>query len=195
MGLFLFLIGVMPLWSTAMFFIGDYYKTVDVRMMKFFTEMSTATLWFLVVLGVLSLLYKNVWCRWLCPYGALLGLLSRLSPFKVRRNAEQCVGCHACTKHCPTLIDVEHTVVVKSAECFGCMTCVSHCPVPGALELTVKTGKTVRTIQPWVFPLVLVALFYLVIGIGMATDTWQSKVPYEDYKQLIPEVQKEYQNR
>jgi polyferredoxin len=196
LGLFVFLIGIaMPTNMMALFFIADYYKIVDVRMMKFFTEMTTLTLWVLVALGTLSLLYKNVWCRYLCPYGALLGLLSRISPFKVRRNEEKCIHCHACTRHCPTLIDVEKTEVVTSEECFGCLTCVSRCPAEGALELTAGAGKKVRVVKPWLFPVFLVALFYLVIGIGVATDNWHSKIPYEDYQQLIPEVQKDYTDR
>jgi polyferredoxin len=195
MGLFLFLIGVMPIWSMVVFFIGDYYKVADVRMMKFFTEMTMLTMGILTALVALSVVYKNFWCRYLCPYGALLGLLSRLSPFKVQRNEEKCVHCHACTQHCPTLIDVENKAVVKSEECFGCMTCVSRCPAKGALDLAVKTGKQVRIVNPWIFPLVLIALFYLVIGIGVMTGNWHSKVPYEEYQRLIPEVQKEYSNK
>lgn len=192
LGLFVVAIGVMPMWSMAMFYIQDYYKIVDVRMMKFFTEMSMLTMWVLIVLGGLSLVYKNVWCRYLCPYGALLGLVSRLSPFKVRRNEEKCIHCHACTTHCPTLIDVEKTEVVKTAECFGCMTCVSRCPAEGALELTMSTGKKVRTVSPWLFPVILIVLFYLIIGLGMVTNNWKSKVPYEEYQRLVPEVQKGY---
>jgi polyferredoxin len=196
LGLFLFLIGIaMSADMMALFFIADYYKIVDVRMLKFFTEMTTLTMGVLIALGVLSLLYQNFWCRYLCPYGALLGLLSRVSPFKVRRNEEKCIHCHACTKHCPTLIDVEKKEAVKSEECFGCLTCVSRCPAKGALELTAGAGKKVRIVQPWLFPVLLIALFYLVIGIGMATDKWHSKIPYEDYQQLIPEVQKEYMKR
>ncbi len=196
LGLFLFLIGIaMPTSMMALFFIADYYKIVDVRMMKFFTEMTTLTMWVLIALGVLSLLYKNFWCRYLCPYGALLGLLSRFSPFKVRRNEEKCIHCHACTKHCPALIDVENKEVVKSEECFGCLTCVSRCPAEGALDLTASAGKKVRIVKPWLFPVLLIALFYLVIGIGVVTDNWHSKIPYEDYQRLIPEVQKDYMKR
>jgi len=195
LGLFVVAIGVMPMWSMAMFYIADYYKIVDVRMMKFFTEMTTLTMWILVVLGVLSLLYKNVWCRYLCPYGALLGLLSRLSPFKVQRNEEKCIHCHACTRHCPTLIDVEKSEVVKSVECFGCLTCVSRCPAPGALELTARAGNKARIVSPYLFPAILIILFYLIIGLGMVTDNWKSKVPYEEYQRLVPEVQKEYSQR
>jgi len=196
LGLFLFLIGIaMPPNMMALFFIGDYYKVVDVRMMKFFTEMTTLTMWVLIALGVLSLLNKNFWCRYLCPYGALLGLLSRFSPVKVRRNEEKCIHCHACTKHCPVQIDVESKAVVKSEECFGCMTCVSHCPSEGALDLTVSAGRKSRVLKAYLFPLLLIVLFYLVIGIGMATDNWHSKIPYEDYQQLVPEVQKDYSRR
>ena len=191
LSLFILLIGVaMAPNMMLLFFITDYYKIVDVRMMKFFTEMSTLTLWILVALVGLSLVYKNFWCRYLCPYGALLGLLSRFSPFKIRRNDEKCIHCHACTSHCPTLIDVEKQDVVKSEECFGCMTCVSRCPSAGALDLSIRTGKKVSIIRPFLYPVILVALFYLVIGIGMAAGKWHSQIPYEEYQRLITDLQK-----
>ncbi len=196
LGFFLLFIGVAMVPNMMLlFFITDYYKVVDVRMMKFFTEMSTLTMGVLIALIGLSALYKNFWCRYLCPYGALLGLLSRMSPFKIRRNEEKCTHCHACTKHCPTLIDVEKKEVVKSAECFGCLTCVSRCPSPGALDLSAKFGRKTGTVKPWLFPVLLLVLFYLVIGIGMVADKWNSKIPAEEYQRLIPEVQKEYSLR
>jgi polyferredoxin len=171
-----------------MFFGSDYYKVADVKMLKFFTDMTTLTFWVLAGLAVLSLLYKNFWCRYLCPYGALLGIISRWSPVKVRRNEEKCIHCHACTKHCPTLIDVEKKDVVKSGECFGCMTCVSRCPAPGALDMTVKAGKNISVLKPWLYPLLLIALFYLVIGIGVLAGKWHSQIPSEEYERLVPEV-------
>jgi len=196
LGLFLLLIGVaMAPNMMLLFFITDYYKVVDVRMMKFFTDMTTLTMWVLIALGVLSVLYKNFWCRYLCPYGALLGLVSRMSPFKVRRDEKRCSHCHACTSHCPTLIDVESKQAVKSAECFGCLTCVSHCPSEGALDLSVRFGKKSGVVNSYLFPLILLLGFYLVIFLGMVTDKWNSKIPYDEYQRLIPEVQKEYSQR
>ena len=171
-----------------MFFMSDYYVIADVKMLKFFTDMSVLSMWVIGMLVVLSVLYKNFWCRYLCPYGALLGLLSKLSPVKVRRTEASCTHCGACTRSCPALIDVEKTETVNSAECFGCMTCVSSCPSAGALDMTAKTGKTIRVLKPAAYVALLVGLFYLVIGIGVATGKWHSQIPVEQYERLIPRL-------
>ncbi len=187
---FFFYIIVIAMGTTmiVMFFLSDYYVIADVKMLKFFTDMSVLSAWVLGILAVLSLLYKNFWCRYLCPYGALLGLLSKLSPVKVRRTESACTHCGSCSRSCPARIDVEKNTVVNSAECFGCMTCVSSCPSAGALEMTVKTGKEIRILKPAVYVLLLAGLFYLVIGIGVATGNWHSQIPVEQYERLIPKL-------
>jgi len=105
---------------------------------------------------------------------------------KVRRTEEKCVHCRACSRHCPSLLDVEQMDLVSSPECFGCLTCVSRCPSPGAIDLAVGFGKNRRTLRPLVYPVLLFLLFYGGIGVGMLTDTWQSKVHYDDYRKIIP---------
>lgn len=191
MSLFLLLIGVaMAPGMMVLFFISDYYKTADIKTMQFFTEMSTATMWVLIVLGILSLLYKNVWCRYLCPYGALLGLLSSASPVKIKRTDADCTHCRSCSRNCPSLIDVEKKHLISSPECVGCMTCISSCPSAGALDITVKTGKVRRSFSPLIYPAVLVILFYLVIGSGMVFGKWKSALPYEEYQKIVPEMSK-----
>jgi Fe-S-cluster-containing hydrogenase component 2 len=191
MALFLLLIGVAMVPNMmVLFFITDYYKTADVMTMNVFAKMSRTTMWVLLALGSLSLLYKNFWCRYLCPYGALLGLLSCIGPVKIQRNEEHCIHCRSCSRSCPSLIDVEKKGVVNSPECFGCMTCVSSCPSKNALDITLKTGKTRRAFKPYLFPLALILIFYLVIGIGMAAGKWDSQIPTEEYKRIIPELYK-----
>lgn len=189
MAIFLLFIGVaMNPNMMVLFFMTDYYVTADVRTMNVFTEMSTITFWVLITLGVSSLLYKNFWCRYLCPYGALLGLLSRFGPVKVRRDEAKCVHCHSCTRACPSLIDVEQKEVVQSPECFGCLTCVSSCPTPGALDISIKAGRSRRPLKPYLYPIALILFFYLIIGAGMAAGKWRSGIPYEEYKRIIPEI-------
>ena len=186
MALFLVLIGIaLRPEMMVLFFVSDYYRIVDVKTMEFFTMMSATVFWVLVGTGVLSLLYKNFWCRYLCPYGALLGLLSRVSPVKICRNSEACSHCGECSANCPSLIDVEEGEVVDSAECFACLTCVSRCPSKGALEVTLKKGKERMAFRPFLYPLILVLLFYLVIGAGMVTGNWRSHMPASEYSKIM----------
>ena len=187
MAFFLVFIGGMMSRSAIAAFLGsDYYKIADVKTMEFFTDMSSPTLWFLVAAGGLSLLYKNFWCRYLCPYGALLGLLSRLSPVKVRRVEDRCTHCRACSRHCPALIDVERQEVVSSAECFGCLTCVSRCRAEGALDVTAGAKAWRKAFNAYLYPALLILVFYLIIGWGVLGGKWHSRLSGEDYQRLIP---------
>lgn len=186
---FLLLIGVAMLPNMmVLFFITDYYKTADVRTMNVFAQMSSVTLCVLLALGVLSLLYKNFWCRYLCPYGALLGILSCAGPVRIQRTEEKCMHCRACSENCPSLLDVEKKESINSPECIGCMTCVSSCPSRGALNVALRAGRAKRTFKPYLFPILLVLILYLVIGIGMATGKWKSAIPYDEYRRIIPEL-------
>jgi hypothetical protein len=45
------------------------------------------------------------------------------------------------------------------------------------------------------YPVLLIGLFYLVIGAGMLAGKWKSQIPYEEYQRLVPLVQEEYKNR
>jgi len=189
MALFLVFIGIaMPPNMMVLFFITDYYKTIDVRTMQVFTDMTALTFWVLVGLTLFSLVYKNFWCRYLCPYGALLGLCSSAGPVKIRRDKGECVQCGVCSKSCPSLIDVMNKDVVHSPECFGCMTCVNNCKTDGALSITVRTGKRRIPFKPIYFPIALIFLFYLIIGIGMAAEKWHSPMDHDEYGRVITEL-------
>ena len=91
-----------------------------------------------VVLGIVliaSLFVERPWCRYACPLGAATGLVSKLSPFYLKREAEACKACAICTKACPMGLPVHSATTIKSAECIGCLECVDECPREGALEL------------------------------------------------------------
>ena len=91
----------------------------------------------LIILGVTvigSLIYDRFFCKYLCPMGALYGIVGKISPFKVVRNEEVCIDCGICNKSCPMNIDVQHSLKVTTAECMNCQTCVTSCPKPAALD-------------------------------------------------------------
>ena len=175
----------MPSFAIMRFIEGDYYKVADVKMLFFFTEMTTTTAVSLSLIFVLSLFYKNFWCRYLCPYGGLLGLISFFSPLKITRNDAACIHCGKCTKNCPSLLPVEQLQSVRSPECTGCLTCVSHCPAKGALDVSLAGRKAV---SPVFAALLIVVIFFGSIGIAKLSSNWYSTVPYEQYQRLIPQA-------
>ena len=104
LGFFVFIIASM---SAAAFrnSSAPYGIIADVKMLNFFRNMSGTAGIVIAALVLLSILVQNVWCRYLCPYGALMGLASLLSPLKIRRNAAACIDCasaHApAPRRCP----------------------------------------------------------------------------------------------
>ena len=81
---------------------------------------------FLTVLG-LNLVEKRFWCRYLCPLGALLGLLSRFSLLK-RSVSEGCTECGACAGVCQGASTPDIKGQWKDAECYYCWNCDDICP-------------------------------------------------------------------
>jgi len=82
---------------------------------------------FLTVLG-LNLYEKRFWCKYLCPLGALLGILSRYALLK-RSVSEGCTSCGVCEAVCPggAVIDADGRTW-RGTECLYCMDCDDLCP-------------------------------------------------------------------
>jgi len=77
---------------------------------------------------ILNLAAPRFWCRYLCPLGAMLGLLSKLALFR-RQIAQDCKGCTLCTQICPTgTIDPKRNYASDPSECTMCMDCLEICP-------------------------------------------------------------------
>lgn len=82
-----------------------------------------------------SSVVERAWCRYACPLGAIIGLLSRLSPLKIEREASACLACDVCTKACPVGIPVHKMTHVDSPQCIACLECIGACPTKGGLDL------------------------------------------------------------
>jgi len=80
---------------------------------------------------VLNLVRNRFWCRYLCPLGALLGLVSRRPLLRLRSRAAACNDCGRCTLSCPAAAQPEKPAEWLAAECFGCWNCVGACQNDG----------------------------------------------------------------
>ena len=171
--------------ALADFMTSPYGLVADVKMLNFFRDLGTVGAAVVLGLVVLSVFVKNAWCRYLCPYGALLGLAALPSPTRIRREPDACIDCAKCAKACPSLIPVDRLLSVKTAECLGCLECVAVCPVEGALDLSVARRRRV--------PLAVTAcgiavIFLALVGLARVTGHWHTSVPEPVYRSLIPQA-------
>src|ERR1043165_5628717 len=132
LGLFLYAVGSMSVGAIRAFLEGPYGIVDDVKMLNFFRFLGLTGGLVVAVLVVASVFVQNVWCRYLCPYGALMGIAALASPLRIRRNPVSCIDCGKCAKACPSVLPVDKLITIASAECTGCMECVAECPARGA---------------------------------------------------------------
>lgn len=136
-----------------------------------------------VVLAVslfLSLFVERFWCRFLCPLGAALALLSRLSPLSLRRSAGSCINCGKCSRCCPMGLSPQSVDKVSHAECIRCGECADHCPVPGTLNFGFGRGANggVRHPIPALKAAVVgIVIFAAVVGGTFAAGRWSTFAP------------------
>jgi len=72
--------------SVAEFLNSPYALIVDVRMLNFFRCIGGTAAWVVLGLVIASIFVQTFWCRYLCPYGGFLGLVSLFSPMRITRT-------------------------------------------------------------------------------------------------------------
>ncbi len=165
--------------SLRAFLDSPYNVVSDVKMYYFFADISRFSLIVIGVLLLLSTFVRNFWCRYLCPYGALLGALSLVSPHKIKRNIDSCTDCGLCTQACPSSIRVDKVRTVLSDECTACLSCVDACPVAATLEFRLAGRK--RATPKKLVAASVIGIFVLVTGLGILSGNWQSSTTREEY--------------
>ena len=163
-------------------FLDSPYNLVsDIKMFYFFANISRTALIVIASLFVLSIFIRNFWCRFLCPYGALLGIISILSPNKIKRDPVSCIDCGLCNKACPSFIKVDKVKTVVSDECTACLNCVDVCPVSETLELKTITPWQNRKVSKRMVAIGVVSIFMFVTGAGILSGNWQNNITKEEY--------------
>jgi polyferredoxin len=183
LGLFVYAVSSMSVPAIRAFLEGPYGVLDDVKMLNFFRFLGVTGGLVLALLVVASVFIENFWCRYLCPYGALMGLAALASPLRIRRDTSLCIDCDKCTKACPSALPVAQLIAIRSAECTGCLQCVAACPVAGALAMTVPSR---RRVPAWAIAALVAGLFLGICGYARWSGHWRTDLPQQVYFELIP---------
>ena len=85
------------------------------------------------------LLCQRLWCKCLCPGGALYSLLGKWRRLRVIRDVHACTHCRKCDVACP--YDLEPGSLPLGGECDNCGLCVQACG-DDAISYRLKTPST-----------------------------------------------------
>jgi len=104
------------------------------------TEVVFSSLIVLAVTLVGALFVERPWCKYACPYGAVLGIFNLFRLVKLSRNPKTCINCKRCDRVCPMNITPSDDKNVINHQCIMCLECTSEaeCPVADALLLKIR---------------------------------------------------------
>ena len=197
-GLLFYFVAMLATMSAAMldmFVHGDYNRMADVKMYQFFAHITPRALGIVLALAAASVLYNRFWCRYLCPYGALLGIAGLLSPLRVTRVKATCIDCELCSRVCPSNIAVHRIGARRSGanvgqvwsdECTTCMRCVDECPVRDTLVVRSRWWPLALS-APMIAALV-VGVFAAIAALAMATGHWSNSMSSAEYLQQFGQM-------
>ncbi|UWG49076.1 Polyferredoxin [Halanaeroarchaeum sp. HSR-CO] len=172
--------------ADAIAFLQSPYNAVSaVKMLDFWLAPSPAVVVTVGLLVLGTVFVEDVWCRYLCPYGALLAIVGRVSPVSidVERDRSACTDCGACTRACPNRIAIDELETVSNLECTRCSTCIETCPEDALTYSTLG-----RRVSPLAVGLAIVVLVGTAVLVGMATGHWNSAVSYHEWGRLIQQL-------
>jgi polyferredoxin len=102
------------------------------------TEVAWSAIAILVLVLGLSVFVERPWCKYACPYGAVLGITNLFRVFSIKRSEITCKADGACSIMCPMNIPVDEQKVVRDHQCISCLECTSEaiCPVAKTVLFT-----------------------------------------------------------
>ncbi|QRN85292.1 FMN-binding protein [Clostridia bacterium] len=108
----------------------------------FVGEFAVIGLIVLLIVALASVFIARPWCKYLCPYGALLGLFNIVRVKAIVRNEPTCIHCKKCSRACPMNIEVAESKIVRDHQCISCLECTSDnaCPVEDTVQLKGTKG-------------------------------------------------------
>lgn len=129
---------------------------------ELFTKNLIGTIVLFSSLG-LGIFIDRPFCRYLCPMGGFLAIVSKLGITRIKRNSSTCIDCGVCDKVCPSALKISTSHSIVTGECISCSECVNSCPVENTLFYETP-GTRAKKISSALLLLGTVAIFAALIG-------------------------------
>lgn len=165
-------------WTTASLVIRPYdplaaYGHLSAGLSEIWTEFGVGLV-ILILILVGSLFYDRVFCKYICPLGAVNAILSRVPLFRIKRIETTCISCSKCDAVCPMNVEVSTVHTVNSPECIACMECVSACPTKKPSLVSTLGGKALNL---WTIVIIGLAIYVGAALIGQAAGMLKFVAP------------------
>jgi len=118
--------GIPGIVEVSEFFFTLAKKSILSFHQTYYVQAAGIGLLFIILLS-LNFYERRFWCKYLCPLGAFLGILSRFAVLK-RSVSEGCTSCGVCERICTGGAVVDESGTWKISECLYCMDCDDLCP-------------------------------------------------------------------
>lgn len=118
----------------------DIYEVKRMEANRIVPAVFAYTAGFFVFIGVLSFFKGRLYCNLLCPFGALLGIISKNSLLALRVDEAKCNSCGLCSFECKAGCIDSETGRIDAERCIMCFNCIGACS-KGAVVYSALPGR------------------------------------------------------
>jgi len=106
----------------------DIYTLADTRIPSFKAVVYIIPALFLLLTSIMSLIKGRLYCNTVCPVGTFLGLISKVSIFRMRIDNVKCSKCGRCAIACKSSCIDFLNMEIDNSRCVDCFNCIGTCP-------------------------------------------------------------------
>ena len=118
-----------------------YMKFCPVLAMSHPQNITIASIITLFIILIGGYFVNRFWCRYLCPYAALMNLFQYIGKIlhiksnRIHASEEHCLDCRLCSKCCPMQIVIHEEKRVENVNCIFCLKCLQSCPIENGIVI------------------------------------------------------------